>query len=133
MSVGTDSSAIKPEGELGRGQPHPRSYGTFPRILGSYVRDQHVIPLPEAIRKMTSLAARQLKIGERGTLKEGFFADVVVFDPSTVADRATYEKPHQYPIGINTVIVNGVVTVRNAQHTGAHAGRGLYGPGVGSR
>src|SRR5207248_9533810 len=132
VSVGTDSSAIKPEGELGRGQPHPRSYGTFPRILGRYVRDQHVIAMPEAIRKMTSLAARQLKIAQRGTLKEGYFADVVVFDPSTVADRATYEKPHQYPIGINTVIVNGVVTVRNAQHTGAHPGRSLYGPGVSS-
>jgi len=127
VSVGTDAPAIKPEGELGRGQPHPRTYGTFPRILGRYVRELHVVPLPEAIRKMTSLAARQLKIAERGTLKNGYFADVVVFDPNTVADRATYEKPHQYPVGIGTVIVNGVVTVRNGQHTGAHAGRALYG------
>jgi N-acyl-D-aspartate/D-glutamate deacylase len=130
VSVGTDSAAIKPEGELGRGQPHPRSYGTFPRILGRYVRELHVLALPEAIRKMTSLAAAQLKIVNRGTLKEGYFADVVVFDPATVADTATYEKPHQFPIGINTVVVNGVVTVRNGRHTGAHAGRALFGPGA---
>ena len=129
VSVGTDSSAIKPEGELGRGQPHPRSYGTFPRILGRYVRDEKVLSLPEAIRKMTSLAAAQMKIADRGTLKEGFFADIVVFDPRTVADTATFEKPHQYPVGIDTVIVNGVVTVRNGKHTGAHAGRALFGPG----
>jgi N-acyl-D-amino-acid deacylase len=129
VSVGTDSSAIKPEGELGRGQPHPRSYGTFPRILGHYVRDERVVPLPDAIRKMTSLAASQLKIAERGTLKEGYFADVVIFDPATIADTATFEKPHQYPVGIDTVIVNGIVTVRNGTHTGARAGRALFGPG----
>jgi N-acyl-D-amino-acid deacylase len=132
VSFGTDAAAIKPDGELGRGQPHPRTYGTFPRILGHYVRDEHVVPLPEAIRKMTSLAARQLKIANRGLLRDGYFADVVVFDPKAVNDRATYEKPHQFPVGINTVIVNGAVTVRNAQHTGAHAGRALYGPGVGA-
>jgi N-acyl-D-amino-acid deacylase len=129
VSVGTDSSALKPEGELGRGQPHPRSYGTFPRILGRYVRDEKVLSLPEAIRKMTSLAASQMKIAERGTLKDGFFADIVIFNPRTVADTATFEKPQQYPVGIDTVIVNGVVTVRNGQHTGAHAGRALFGPG----
>jgi len=132
VSVGTDSAAIKPDGELGRGQPHPRTYGTFPRILGHYVRDEHVLPLPEAIRKMTSLAAKQMKIANRGLLKDGYFADIVVFDPKTVADRATYDKPHQFPAGINTVIVNGIVTVKNGEHTGAHAGRALYGPGVGA-
>jgi N-acyl-D-amino-acid deacylase len=132
VSVGTDAAAIKPDGELGRGQPHPRTYGTFPRILGHYVRDEHVLPLHEAIRKMTSLAAKQLNIANRGLLRDGYFADVVVFDPKTVNDRATYEKPHQFPVGINTVIVNGAVTVRNGQHTGAHAGRALYGPGVGA-
>ena len=129
VSVGTDSAAIKPEGELGRGQPHPRSYGTFPRILGHYVRDEKVLPLPEAIRKMTSLAASQMKVANRGSLKEGYFADVVVFDPATVADKATYEQPHQYSVGIETVVVNGVVTVRDGKHTGAHAGRPLFGPG----
>ena len=130
VSVGTDSAAIKPEGELGRGQPHPRTYGTFPRILGRYVREQHVLTLPQAIRKMTNLAAMQLKIPNRGTIKEGYFADLVLFDPNTVIDTATFEKPHQYPIGISTVVVNGVVTVRNGKHTGAHAGRALYGPGA---
>jgi len=129
LSVGTDSAAIKPEGELGRGQPHPRSYGTFPRILGRYVRDEKVLPLPDAIRKMTSLAASQMKIADRGSIKEGYFADVVVFDPATVADKATYEQPHQYSVGIETVIVNGVVTVRDGKHTGAHAGRSLFGSG----
>jgi N-acyl-D-aspartate/D-glutamate deacylase len=129
VSVGTDSSAIRPEGELGRGQPHPRSYGTFPRILGHYVRDERILTLPDAIRKMTSLAADQIKISDRGALKPGYFADVVVFDPKTVADTATFEKPHQYPVGIDAVVVNGVVTVRNGHHTGAHAGRALFGPG----
>jgi N-acyl-D-aspartate/D-glutamate deacylase len=133
VSVGTDSAAIKPEGELGRGQPHPRSYGTFPRILGHYVRDEKVLPLPEAIRKMTSLAASQMKIADRGALKEGYFADIVVFDPATVADKATYEQPHQYSVGIETVVVNGVVTVRDGKHTGAHAGRSLLGPGYKSQ
>jgi N-acyl-D-amino-acid deacylase len=129
VSVGTDSAAIQPDGELGRGQPHPRSYGTFPRILGHYVRDEKVLSLPEAIRKMTSLAASQMKIADRGTLKEGLLADIVIFDPKTVADTATYDKPHQYPIGIDTVIVNGVLTVKGGKHTGAQAGRALFGPG----
>ena len=113
----------------GIGTRHPRGAGTFPRVLGRYVREQQWISLPEAIRKMTSLAASQMKIAERGTLKEGYFADVVVFDPATIADTATFEKPHQYPVGIDTVIVNGIVTVRNGKHTGAHAGRALSGPG----
>jgi len=133
VSVGTDSAAIKPEGELGRGQPHPRSYGTFPRILGHYVRDEKVLPLPDAIRKMTSLAASQMKIADRGTIKEGYFADIVIFDPATVADKATYEQPHQYSVGIETVIVNGVVTVRDGKHTGAHGGRSLFGSGYKSQ
>ena len=129
LSVGTDSAAIRPDGPLGAGQPHPRSYGTFPRILGRYVRDEHVLELPDAIRKMTSLAASQMKLADRGTIKEGFFADLVVFDPKTVADTATFEKPQQYPVGIETVIVNGSVTVEGGRHTGAHAGRALFGPG----
>jgi len=129
VSVGTDSDARRPDGPLGAGQPHPRSYGTFPRILGRYVRDEHVLPLPEAIRKMTSLAASQMKIADRGTIKEGFFADMVIFDPNTVADTATFEKPQQYPVGIETVIVNGTVMVDGGRHTGAHAGRALFGPG----
>jgi N-acyl-D-amino-acid deacylase len=129
VSVGTDSSALRGDGPLGAGQPHPRSYGTFPRILGHYVRDEHVLPLSDAVRKMTSLAASQMKIAGRGIIKEGYFADLVVFDPKTVADTATYDKPHQYPVGIETVIVNGVVTFDAGRHTGAHAGRALYGAG----
>jgi N-acyl-D-amino-acid deacylase len=129
VSVGTDAAAIKPDGELGRGQPHPRAYGTFPRILGRYVRDTKLLPMEEAIRKMTGLAAAQLQIRERGELRPGWFADIVIFDPATVVDNATFERPHQYPTGIRDVIVNGVVTVENEQHTGARAGRALYGPG----
>ena len=129
VSVGTDSDARRPDGPLGAGQPHQRAYGTFPRILGRYVRDEHVLSLPEAIRKMTSLAASQMKIADRGAIKEGNFADVVIFDPKTVIDTATFEKPQQYPVGVETVIVNGVVTVDAGRHTGAHAGRALYGAG----
>jgi N-acyl-D-amino-acid deacylase len=129
VSVGTDAAAIKPEGELGRGQPHPRAYGTFPRILGRYVRDAKLLPMEEAIRKMTGLAAAQLQIRERGELRPGWFADIVVFDPATVVDNATFERPHQYSTGIRHVIVNGIVTVEDEQHTGARAGRALYGPG----
>jgi N-acyl-D-aspartate/D-glutamate deacylase len=129
VSVGTDAAAIKPEGALGRGQPHPRAYGTFPRILGRYVRDAKLLPMQEAIRKMTSLAAAQLQIRERGELRPGWFADVVIFDPATVMDHATFERPHQYSTGIRYVLVNGVVTVEAEQHTGARAGRALYGPG----
>lgn len=129
VTIGTDAAALKPEGELGRGQPHPRAYGTFPRILGRYVRDEKVLELREAVRRMTSLAARQFNIERRGILREGYYADVVVFDPATVIDRATFEKPHQYPAGIEYVIVNGVLTVTPAGHTGARAGRRLIGPG----
>jgi N-acyl-D-amino-acid deacylase len=125
VTIGTDASAVRPEGELGRGQPHPRAYGTFPRVLGRYVRDQKVLELREAIRRMTSLAASQYRIPLRGILRVGYHADVVIFDPGTVIDRATYEKPHQYPVGIDYVIVNGVVTVTPKGHTGARAGRRL--------
>jgi N-acyl-D-aspartate/D-glutamate deacylase len=128
VTIGTDAPALRPEGELGRGQPHPRAYGTFPRILGRYVREEKVLELREAVRRMTSLAAAQFNIPRRGILREGFYADVVVFDAATVIDRATFEKPQQYPIGIDYVIVNGVVTVTPRGHTGARAGRRLVGP-----
>jgi N-acyl-D-amino-acid deacylase len=130
VTIGTDAAAVRPEGELGRGQPHPRAYGTFPRVRGRYVRDEKVLDLREAVRRMTSLAASQFNIANRGLLREGFYADVVVFDPTTVIDRATYEKPHQYPVGIDYVIVNGVVTVTAKGHTGAKAGRRLLGSGA---
>jgi N-acyl-D-aspartate/D-glutamate deacylase len=130
VTVGTDSAAVRPDGELGRGQPHPRAYGTFPRVLGKYVREEKVIELREAVRRMTSLAATQFNIANRGILREGYYADVVVFDPNTVIDRATYEKPHQYPVGIDYVVVNGVVTSTPKGHTGAKAGRRLLGSGA---
>ena len=128
VTIGTDSAALRPDGELGRGQPHPRAYGTFPRVLGRYVRERKVLELREAVRRMTSLAAWQFNIPRRGILREGYYADVVVFDPATVIDRATFDQPQQYPAGIDYVIVNGVLTVTPKGHTGARAGRRLVGP-----
>ena len=128
-SIGSDGSAVSPDGPTGRTHPHPRYYGTFPRVLGRYVRELKVITLPDAVKKMTSMNADKLGITDRGRLKEGLVADVTVFDADRVIDRATFEQPHQFPVGIKYVIVNGVVTVDNEQHTGALAGRVLYGPG----
>jgi N-acyl-D-amino-acid deacylase len=125
VTIGTDAPALRPEGDLGRGQPHPRAYGTFPRVLGRYVREQKVIEVREAVRRMTSLAAAQYKIRLRGIIRQGYYADLVVFDAARVVDMATYEKPHQYPVGIDYVIVNGVVTITPKGHTGARAGRRL--------
>ena len=129
VSIGTDSAALRTEGILARGSPHPRSYGTFPRVLGKYVREEHVLELPDAIRRMTSLAASQFGIKDRGVIEPNAYADVVVFDPATIADTATYEKPHQYPVGIAHVIVNGVPVLDPKGLTGASPGRPLYGPG----
>jgi N-acyl-D-amino-acid deacylase len=128
-SIGSDGSAVSPDGPTGRTHPHPRYYGTFPRVLGRYVRELKVITLPDAVKKMTSMNADKLGIKDRGRLKEGLAGDVTVFDQDGVIDRATFEQPHQYPVGIKYVIVNGVVTVDNEQHTGALAGRVIYGPG----
>jgi N-acyl-D-amino-acid deacylase len=128
-SIGSDGSAVSPDGPTGRTHPHPRYYGTFPRVLGRYVRELKVITLPDAVKKMTSMNADKLGIKDRGRLTEGLAADVTVFDQDRVIDRATFEQPHQFPVGIKYVIVNGVVTVDNEQHTGALAGRVLYGPG----
>jgi N-acyl-D-amino-acid deacylase len=128
-SIGSDGSAVSPDGPTGRTHPHPRYYGTFPRVLGRYVRELKVITLPDAVKKMTSMNADKLGITDRGRLKEGLVADVTVFDADRVIDRATFEQPHQFPVGIKYVIVNGIVTVDKEQHTGALAGRVLYGPG----
>lgn len=125
VMFGTGTAAMRPAGEAGEPRPHPAAYGTFPRVLGRYVREQHVLELPEAVRRMTSLPAGQFNIAQRGLLRPGFYADVVVFDPQTVSDRATGETLHQYPIGIEYVIVNGVITVTPKGHTGARAGRRL--------
>jgi N-acyl-D-amino-acid deacylase len=128
-SIGSDGSAVSVDGPTGRTHPHPRYYGTFPRVLGRYVRELKVITLPEAIKKMTSMNAGKIGIKDRGRLAEGMAADITVFDPNTVIDRATYEEPHQYPVGIKYVIVNGQLTIDDGKHTGALAGRVLYGPG----
>jgi N-acyl-D-amino-acid deacylase len=125
VSIATDAEATSPRGVLGRALVHPRAYGTFPRVLGRYVREARLLSLPDAIRKMTSLPASQVGLTERGVIREGAFADIVVLDPTTVVDTATCEQPHQFPTGIRWVIVNGVVTVDEAEHTGARSGRVL--------
>jgi N-acyl-D-amino-acid deacylase len=129
VCVGSDGNCVAPYGITGQGRPHPRFYGTFPRILGHYVRDLHVLPLPAAISKMTGLPARALGLDRRGLLRPGWFADVAIFDPDDFSEAATYEDPHRYPAGeATTVIVNGAVTVKRAAHTGARAGRLLRRP-----
>ncbi|MGE0042566.1 MAG: amidohydrolase family protein [Vicinamibacterales bacterium] len=128
-TIGTDSAAIRAEGRLAQGSPHPRAYGTFPRVLGKYVREEHVLSLPEAIRRMTSLAAAQFRIDGRGIVREGLFADLVVFDPATITDRATFAEPHQYPDGIRYVIVNGVPVLTPQGLTGSRPGQPLRGRG----
>lgn len=127
IKFGTDAGGFDPE--KATDLAHPRSYGTFPRILGKYVRDENVMPLEEAIRKMTSAVARRLSIQDRGLLQEGLYADVAVFDPQTIMDRATYEQPHQLSIGVRYVFVNGVAVVRDGRHTGAKPGQIVRGPG----
>lgn len=127
IKFGTDASGHDPS--KAKGLTHPRSYGTFPRILGKYVREESVIPLEDAIRKMTSAVANRLSIRDRGLLREGYRADIVVFDPATIADRATFEQPHQNSVGIRWVYVNGVLVVEDGKHTGAKPGRAVRGPG----
>ncbi len=124
-TVGSDGNTAAPYGVLGKGKPHPRWYGTFPRVLGKYVREEKVLSLEEAIRKITSFSAEKIGIAERGRLQEGFRADITIFDPDTVIDQATFENPHQYPLGIPHVIVNGVPVIRDGEHTGALPGKVL--------
>jgi N-acyl-D-amino-acid deacylase len=121
--VCSDGGAWAPYGPLSSGSPHPRTYGAFPRVLGHYSRDRGVLSLQEAVRKMTSAPARRLDLRGRGELTAGAVADLVVFDPERVADRATFEEPHQYPVGIPHVLVNGTFVIRDGEHTGARAGR----------
>ena len=123
--VGSDGSAISPKGILGRGKPHPRFYGTFPRVLGKYVREEKVIPLEEGVRKMTSAPAQRLGLKDRGLLKEGFKADITIFDPETIMDNATFTEPHRFPSGIPYVICNGVFVINKGKHTGKLPGRTL--------
>ena len=128
-SVGSDGAAISPEGPRRGMHPHPRWYGTFPRVLGRYVRELKTLQLPEAVHKLTLMNAEKINISDRGRLKEGYWADITLFDPETVIDKATFENPQQYPEGIHYVIVNGEVVLDNGVHTGSRPGRVLRGPG----
>ncbi|MFO1158936.1 MAG: D-aminoacylase [Reyranellaceae bacterium] len=121
--VGSDGTCLAPYGITSQGKPHPRFYGTFPRLIGHYARDLGLLSLPQAIAKMTGGAATALGLADRGTLREGQAADVVLFDPATIIDRATFDDPHVYPAGIGTVIVNGTVVIEGGEHTGALPGR----------
>jgi N-acyl-D-aspartate/D-glutamate deacylase len=130
VSVGSDGSALATSGPLRSGVPHPRNFGTFPRVLGKYVREEHVITLEQAVHKMSGLTASQLHITDRGLIRTGLAADLVIFDPATVADRATFTDPFQYPVGIATVIVNGRVVLDNGRHTGERPGVVIRGRGA---
>jgi dihydroorotase/N-acyl-D-amino-acid deacylase len=129
VSVDNDSSGTSPEGLLGQEHPHPRAYGTFPRILRKYVREEKALTLPDAIRKFTALPAQRMRFTDRGVLKRGMWADVVVFNPQTISDTATYEKPNQFAKGMDYVLVNGVPVVDAGKMTGALPGRVVRGPG----
>lgn len=129
ISFGSDAEAPAPEGDFLKSSTHPRAYGNFARLLGKYVRDEKVIPLEEAIYKLTSLSANKLKIQKRGLLQPGYYADIVIFDPAKVKDNATFEKPHQYSDGMIHVFVNGVQVLKDGEHTGAKPGRFVKGPG----
>ena len=129
VSFGSDAASMAAEGAFLKSSTHPRAYGCFARLLGKYVREEKVISLAEAIRRLTSVPATTLELARRGLLKKGYFADVVVFDPETIADKATFENPHQYAVGVKHVFVNGVQTLKDGEHTNAKPGRALYGPG----
>jgi len=129
VSVGSDAGSPAPEGVFLKSKPHPRAYGNVARLLARYVREEKLISLEEAIRRLTSLPASNLKIERRGLLKPGYFADVVVFDPAKIQDHATYENPHQYSTGVLHVFVNGAQVLRSGEHTGATPGRVVRGPG----
>jgi N-acyl-D-amino-acid deacylase len=129
VSFGSDAASMAPELPFTKSSAHPRAYGNFARVLGKYVRDDHVLTLPDAIRKLSGLPATNLELDRRGFLKEGMFADIVVFDPAKIGDRATFENPHQYAVGVRHVFVNGSHVIKNGEHTGAKPGRALWGPG----
>src|SRR6476659_9097407 len=129
ISFGSDEASQAPEGVFLKSNPHPRAYGNFARVLGRYARDEKVITLPEAVRRLSALPATNLGLDHRGFIQDGMFADVVVFDPATIADRATFDKPHQYAVGMKHVFVNGVQVLKDGDHTGAKPGLALAGPG----
>jgi len=130
LSFGSDEGSYTNEGVFLKSNAHPRAYGTFARVLGKYSRDEKVISLQEAIRKLAKLPATNLKIEKRGELKPGNYADVVIFDPATINDNATFDKPHQYATGMLHVWVNGEQVLNAGEHTGAKPGRFVKGPGA---
>jgi N-acyl-D-amino-acid deacylase len=129
VSLGSDAGSMAAEGAFLLRSTHPRAYGNFARFLGKYVREERLVSLAEAVRRLSRLPAENLGLAGRGRAEEGCFADLVVFDPATIADRATYEKPHQYAVGVRDVIVNGRAALRNGEFAGQLPGRALYGPG----
>jgi N-acyl-D-amino-acid deacylase len=129
VSFGSDAASMAPVLPFTKSSAHPRAYGNFARVLGKYVRDEKVLTTQDAVRKLSGLPATNLELDHRGFLKPGMFADVVVFDPSTIADRATFENPHQYAVGMRHVFVNGTQVIKDGEHTGATPGRALWGPG----
>ncbi len=129
VSVGSDAGALALTKNFTGMGTHPRAYGTFARVLGKYVRDEKLITLNEAVRRMTSLPAEHLKIKKRGALIKGYYADVVIFDPEKIQDHATFENPHQYSTGVGHVFVNGIQVLKDGEPTGAKAGRCIRGPG----
>jgi N-acyl-D-amino-acid deacylase len=122
VMIGSDGDAVSPGGKLGTGKPHPRYYGTFPRVLGKYCREENIFDLPTAVKKMTSMPAQKMGLRQRGLLQQGYFADITVFNPQTVIDQATFTDPHQFPLGIVYVLVNGKLTVQQGKYTGMMAG-----------
>jgi N-acyl-D-amino-acid deacylase len=129
VSFGSDEASLKPQGVFLKWNPHPRAYGNFARLLGKYVNQEKIIPLEKAIRRLTSQPASNLKIQQRGVLKAGYFADIVLFDPDDIIDHATYDKPHQFSTGVVDVFVNGTQVLKDGQHTGATPGMVVHGPG----
>jgi len=129
VSFGSDEGSFAPEGVFLKSNPHPRAYGNVARLLGKYVREEKIVPLEAAVHRLSGLPAANLKLGRRGTLKPGCFADIVVFDPATVQDHATFEQPQQYAAGVRDVLVNGVLVLRDGEHTGAKPGQVVRGPG----
>src|ERR1700704_5116435 len=129
ISFGSDEASQAPEGVFLKSNPHPRAYGNLSRVLRKYCRAEKATTLPEAVRRLSVLPATNLGLHHRGFIKEGMFADVIIFDPATIADRATFEKPHQYAVGMKHVFVNGVQVLKDGEHTGAKSGRALWGPG----
>jgi N-acyl-D-amino-acid deacylase len=129
VSFNSDEASLAPEGVFLKSNPHPRAYGSFARVLAKFVREEKVLTLQEAIRKLAALPAQNMKIDRRGELKEGYYADVVVFDPDTIQDHATFVEPHQYATGMVHVFVNGEQVLKDGEHTGATPGRAVRGPG----